>query len=159
MSQEIVKKLVALGIHQTHTQRRKWLKTDYRKARDENRTSGNLPSYSLFYEGYDQVLGTAPSTEPPELHNSLVSQDGDLLTPESSIGPDDATKMTLLLKPVPKEALMLEQLQHILGLYSEELFDVSPEKQPAMELTTETEEAEVAPEPGRFLAPCVSLLI
>lgn len=35
----------------------------------------------------------------------------------------------------------------------------APEEQPAKELATETEKADIAPEPGKCLAPCLLLLI
>ncbi|EMP41321.1 hypothetical protein UY3_01423 [Chelonia mydas] len=58
------------------------------------------------------------------------------------------------MKPVPNEALLQEQLQHILGLYLEELFDGPPEEQPTTEVSAEMEEAEVAPEPvGQKMPP------
>lgn len=66
--------------------------------------------------------------------------------------------MTLVLRPVSQDALLLEQLQHILGLYSEDLSDGSLEEQPLAELATDTHEAEVAPQPGEFLVPCLLLL-
>ncbi|CAM2097667.1 unnamed protein product [Caretta caretta] len=99
--QEIVKEL---GIHQTSHQGReriKQLQTDYWRASNQNHTSVNSSSSCLFYSEFDWGLGTVPRIEPPELHNNLVSQDGNLLTPESSIGlegsqqvPDEATIVT-----------------------------------------------------------------
>lgn len=64
--------------------------------------------------------GTAPRTESAQ--DDLDSQDGDLLTPESSMGMDGSQQqasdeVTLVMKLVPEEALPQEQLQHILGPY------------------------------------------
>lgn len=39
----------------------------------------------LYPEEFDWVFGTVQSTEPPTLHDSLASRDGDFLTHESSI--------------------------------------------------------------------------
>ncbi|CAM2098216.1 unnamed protein product [Caretta caretta] len=84
-----------------------------------------LASSCLFYEEFHWVLGTVSSTEPPMVHDSLVSHDVNLLTPESNIrleriqqAPDQASEVTWVLTPVLEEALLLE---HVLGLYSEEL--------------------------------------
>ncbi|EMP35470.1 hypothetical protein UY3_07434 [Chelonia mydas] len=57
---------------------------------------------------------------------------------------NQANEVTLVLTPDPKEALPLEQLQHVLGPYSEKLFDDLQEEQPAMESAAEAEEAEIA---------------
>ncbi|KAH1186903.1 hypothetical protein KIL84_019652, partial [Mauremys mutica] len=62
---------------------------------------------------------------------------------------DQASKVTRMLIPVPKEVFPMEQLQHVL----EELFDDPQEEQLVTEQAAETEEAEVAPEPGNLLAP------
>lgn len=67
---------------------------------------------------FDRVLATAPSTEPTGVHDDLVRQDGDLMTPKSRMGMngsqkqmvDEATKLTPVIKPVPKEAFPQEQL-------------------------------------------------
>lgn len=127
------------------------------KGRDENHTPWNSQSFCLFYTGFDRVLGTALSVESPSVHNSLVSWDSNLLTPKSSLGlevsqlaSEQASKVTLVLKPVHKEALLPEQLQCIRDPYTEELFDKRLEEQPTPELTAE--EAEVAPDPSKFLA-------
>ncbi|KAH1177628.1 hypothetical protein KIL84_011330, partial [Mauremys mutica] len=53
----------------------------------------------------------------------------------------EASEVTLLLKPVPQEALPQEQ-QHILEQYSEELFS-APHEQPA----ADTDGTEPAPQP------------
>ncbi|KAH1186919.1 hypothetical protein KIL84_019668 [Mauremys mutica] len=98
-----------------------------------------------------------PSTEPPVVHDNLISWDGALLTRKSSIalegsyqGLDQASVVTLVLAPIPKEALPPEQLQHVLGPYLEKLFDdpAPPEEQPTMVPAAETEEAGVVPKPG-----------
>lgn len=55
-----------------------------------------------------------PSLEPAVVHDDLVSQDGALLGPESSMGTDgiqqppasEGSKVTLLLKLVPQEAVL-----------------------------------------------------
>ncbi|CAM2099227.1 unnamed protein product [Caretta caretta] len=79
--QLIAKKLAVPGIHRTSNQCREWirrLRIDYWKARDETCTSGYSPSSCPFYEEFDWELSTALSTEPPALHDSLVSQESDL---------------------------------------------------------------------------------
>lgn len=43
---------------------------------------------------------------------------------------DQASKVMLVLKPVPEVALLLEQLQHILDPYSEERLDAPPVSSP-----------------------------
>ncbi|CAM2105568.1 unnamed protein product [Caretta caretta] len=48
--------------------------------------------------------------------------------------PDQASKVTMVFVPVPEESLSLEQLQNVLGPYSEELFDDLLEEQSTMEL-------------------------
>lgn len=74
--------------------------------------------------------------------------------------PGEATDMILVMKTIPEETLAWAQLQRIVGPYLEELADVPPpEKQPAAELAAETEEAEVAPQPGKCLALFLCLLI
>lgn len=72
---------------------------------------------------------------------------------------DEATKLTLVLKQVPKVALLQEQLQHILGLYFQELFQCPLEDWSTTEPAEETKEAEVAPEQDKFLVPFLCLLI
>ncbi|CAM2119931.1 unnamed protein product [Caretta caretta] len=57
---------------------------------------------------------------------------------------NQANEVTLVLTLDPKEALPLEQLQHVLGPFSEKLFDDLQEEQPAMESAAEAEEAEIA---------------
>ncbi|XP_029769110.1 target of Nesh-SH3 [Terrapene carolina triunguis] len=82
---KIAKKLAALQIYWTGDQCReqiKLLKTEYRKTRDQNGTSGNLPTSCPFYEEFDQVLGSARSLEPVVVHDDPVSQDGALMAPE-----------------------------------------------------------------------------
>ncbi|KAH1171643.1 hypothetical protein KIL84_007261 [Mauremys mutica] len=96
----------------------KLIKSKYQKTRDQNCTSGKSPTSCLFYEDFDQVLGTVHGTN--VVHNDLESWDGTLLAPESSMGtdgsqqkePSEDNEMTLLLKPVPQEALLQEQQQH-----------------------------------------------
>lgn len=132
MYQEIADELAVLGFKQTRDQCKeqiKLLKSDYQKAGDENCTSRKSLSSCLFYKDFDQGLGTVPSTESPAVHNSLVSWDGNLLTPESSIESEESqqldqpSEVTLMLILLPREALPPEQLQYVLGPYSEELFD------------------------------------
>ncbi|CAM2095829.1 unnamed protein product [Caretta caretta] len=92
-------------------------KTDHWKARDEN-ALGNSPSSCLFHEEFDWVLGTALSTEPTAVHDSLISQDGNLLTLKSKRSQQplyEAYDVTLLLMTVLEEAMLPEQLQHILA--------------------------------------------
>ncbi|CAM2111650.1 unnamed protein product [Caretta caretta] len=87
--QEIADKLATLGIHWIDEQCREWikeLKGNYWKARDENCTSENSLPSCLLYQDFDQVLGTVPSTKPSAVHDSLVSQDSNLLTPKSRTG-------------------------------------------------------------------------
>ncbi|CAM2118638.1 unnamed protein product [Caretta caretta] len=63
------------------------------------------------------------------VHDDLVSQDGALLGSESGMGTVGSqqqalsgdNEVTLLLKPLPEQALEQEQPEHILGSYSEEL--------------------------------------
>ncbi|CAM2113323.1 unnamed protein product [Caretta caretta] len=50
-------------------------------------------SSCLFYEDFDWVLGTVQSTEPQAVHNSLVIQSGDHLTPKFSIGPEESQQV------------------------------------------------------------------
>ncbi|EMP40470.1 hypothetical protein UY3_02305 [Chelonia mydas] len=94
------------------------------------------------------------NTDPAAVHDSLVSRDGDLLTLKSNIAlegsqqtVDQASKVTLMLIPVPKEALPMEQLLHVLDPNLEE-FDDPQEEQLVTEQAAETDEAEVAPEPA-----------
>ncbi|XP_029769462.1 scavenger receptor cysteine-rich type 1 protein M160 [Terrapene carolina triunguis] len=61
---------------------------------------------------------------------------------------DEATKLTLVMKQVPKVALLQEQLQHILGLYFQELFQCFLEDWSTTEPAEETKQAEVTPEQG-----------
>lgn len=79
----------------------------------QHKNDGNSPSSYPFLKECDRVLDTVLSTEPPALHSSLVSQASDLLIPKSTLGlegsqqvPDEADKVTLVLKLVPKEALL-----------------------------------------------------
>ncbi|CAM2096763.1 unnamed protein product [Caretta caretta] len=99
----------------------------YQKFRDQNHTSGNSLTLCPFYEEFVRVL----STESTVMHGTLLSQNGSLLASQSSMGTDGSqwqtpredNKVTLLLKPVPEEALEEKEQQHVLGQYSEELFD------------------------------------
>ncbi|CAM2096074.1 unnamed protein product [Caretta caretta] len=86
---------------------------------------GTRRHHACFIKDFDRVLSTAPNMEQTVVHNDLVSQDGNLLPPETSMGTDesqqqqvsdDATNVTLLMKPISGESLPLEQLQHTLGL-------------------------------------------
>lgn len=63
--------------------------------------------------------------------------------------------MTLLLL-VTGETMLLEQLQHILGPYLEELFCNGPEEQSTADLVSEQT---LKPESGKFLPPFVSINI
>lgn len=72
--------------------------------------------------------------------------------------PDQDCTVTQVVMPVYEDALPQGQLQHILGPYSQELFDDYPEEQPAIEPAAETEKAEVALRPGKFLPPCLLLI-
>ncbi|CAM2119865.1 unnamed protein product [Caretta caretta] len=108
----------------------KRLKSEYQKTRDKNCTLGNLPMTYPFYDDFDRILGTVPSTEPTVLHDDLMSWDGALLAPESSMGTDGSQQqapshehgVTLLIKAVPEQAVDQDQ-QQILGPCSEELSD------------------------------------
>ncbi|EMP33015.1 hypothetical protein UY3_09833 [Chelonia mydas] len=86
---QIAKQLAALQIYQTGGQFRdriQWLKTEYKKTRDQTRTLGNSPTSCLFYEEFDRVMGTVLSMESTVVHDELVSWGGVLLAPESSTG-------------------------------------------------------------------------
>ncbi|TFK07382.1 superoxide dismutase [Mn], mitochondrial-like [Platysternon megacephalum] len=91
-----------LRIHQITNQcweQTKSLKTDYHKTRDDNCTSGNSSSTYLFYKEFDQVLGTAQSTEPTVVHDNLLSREGSLITPHSQVPPDDSLQIKHLEYP------------------------------------------------------------
>lgn len=91
---------------------------------------------------------------------TLLSDNGDLITPmlqappEENKLPDKEQEVTLELRPVTEEAMVLEQLQHIVCPYSEDLFGDSPMEQYPAELVSEQ-----VPEPGKFLLPCLFLLV
>ncbi|EMP29508.1 hypothetical protein UY3_13368 [Chelonia mydas] len=58
-------------------------------------------------DDFDQVLGTVPSSEPTAVHNDLDIWDGELLAPQhqsQQLVLDEATKLTLVVKQVPKVA-------------------------------------------------------
>lgn len=77
--QQRAKKLVSPQIYQTGNQYReqiKWLKSEYQKTRNQNRTLGNSSESCLFYEKFEQVLDTTPSMEQTMVHDDLVSQNG-----------------------------------------------------------------------------------
>ncbi|XP_073177773.1 uncharacterized protein [Lepidochelys kempii] len=157
--QQISKKLAALQIFRTSDQCReriKRLKREYRKTRDKNRFSGNSPMTCPFYDDFDRVLSTVPSTEPTVLHDDLVSPDGALLAPESSLGsdcrrqpaPSQDHEVTFLMQPVPEQAVDQDQEQ-ILSPYSEELFDPPASKeQPSAKSAENPVEPEAALEPA-----------
>ncbi|XP_074793333.1 uncharacterized protein LOC141976305 isoform X3 [Natator depressus] len=157
--QQISKKLAALQIFRTSDQCReriKRLKREYRKTRDKNRFSGNSPMTCPFYDDFDRVLSTVPSTEPTVLHDDLVSPDGALLAPESSLGsdcrrqpaPSQDHEVTFLMQPVPEQAVDQDQEQ-ILSPYSEELFDPpASEEQPSAKSAENPVEPEAALEPA-----------
>ncbi|XP_037740655.2 trihelix transcription factor DF1-like [Chelonia mydas] len=157
--QQISKKLAALQIFRTSDQCReriKRLKREYRKTRDKNRFSGNSPMTCPFYDDFDRVLSTVPSTEPTVLHDDLVSPDGALLAPESSLGsdcrrepaPSQDHEVTFLMQPVPEQAVDQDQEQ-ILSPYSEELFDLpASEEQPSAKSAENPVEPEAALEPA-----------
>ncbi|CAM2098211.1 unnamed protein product [Caretta caretta] len=72
----------------------------------------------IFDNLWCQVLGAALSTELLVVHDDLISWDGNLVAPESSMESDGSQKQmsneareeNLLLTPVPEEALPQEQL-------------------------------------------------
>lgn len=76
MYQQIATKMAALQIFRMRDQCRehiKRLKNEYWKTRDKNCTLANLPTTCSFYDDFDRILGTAPSTEPTVLYDDLVS--------------------------------------------------------------------------------------
>nr|XP_042708888.1 uncharacterized protein LOC122173973 [Chrysemys picta bellii] len=130
------KKLMRLEIYRTGDQCRewsKWLKTKYLKTRNHSCTSGSSRTPCLFCDEFDQVLGTASSTKATGGAGS-PGQDGALRAPEASTeidgsqqrAPNEANEVTLLMKRIPEEALSQEQVQHILGPSSVELFHAPP---------------------------------
>ncbi|EMP35799.1 hypothetical protein UY3_07036 [Chelonia mydas] len=131
------------------------MKSECRKTIDQNCTTGNPLTSCLFYKEFDLVLGSAPTgSSSIMVHDDLVSRYGSLLAPEPSMGANGSQQhilqgdheVTLLLKPVPDQAMEQDQWQ-ILGPRSEELFDVPPEKHPAAKPAANPEETEAAPEP------------
>ncbi|CAM5081108.1 unnamed protein product [Eretmochelys imbricata] len=79
----------------------------------------------------------------PQWCMTLLSDNGDLITPmlqappEENKLPDKEQEVTLELRPVTEEAMVLEQLQHIVCPYSEDLFGDSPMEQYPAELVSE----------------------
>lgn len=92
---------------QITAERIKRLKTNYQKVKDANSISVNSPSSCLFYKEFNLIMGTALTTAPPVFHDTLLSNDGDLLTrpsPDESQTPDEGQKATLELRPVTEVA-------------------------------------------------------
>ncbi|XP_039365638.1 trihelix transcription factor DF1-like [Mauremys reevesii] len=159
--QQISKKLAALQIFRTSDQCReriKRLKREYRKTRDKNRSSGNSPMTCPFYDDFDRVLSSVPSTEPTVLHDDLVSGDGALLGTDcrQQQVPSQDHEVTFLMQPVPEQTVDQAQ-QQILSPYSEELFDPpASEEQPAANNPVETEAALEPTGPSSYTACCSS---
>ncbi|XP_024071414.2 trihelix transcription factor GTL1-like [Terrapene carolina triunguis] len=160
--QQISRKLAALQVFRTSDQCReriKRLKRDYRKTREKNRSSGHSPRTCPFYEDFDRVLSTGPGIEPPVLHDDLVSRDGALLAPESSLGadcrqqraPSQDREVTFLMQPVPEQ-----DQQQMLSPYSEELFDPPASGEQPPENPLETEAALEPAGPSSYTACCSS---
>ncbi|XP_065426803.1 zinc finger protein 263-like isoform X1 [Chrysemys picta bellii] len=162
--QQISQKLAAVQIFRTSDQCReriKRLKREYRKTRDKNRSSGNSPMTCPFYEDFDRVLSSAPSLEPTAFHDDLVSREGALLAPESSLGtdcrqqraPSQDHEVTFLMQPVPEQKVDQEQM---LSPYSEELFDPPASGEQPSENPVETEAALEPAGPSSYTACCSS---
>lgn len=106
------------------------------------------------------MLGTAPSPEPTVVHDDLVSRDSALLVHKSSIGTGVSQQqalsgeheVTLFFKPVPEQSVEQDQ-PHILGPYSESLFDLRLEEYFTAKPAANSLETEITPGPGKFLTP------
>ncbi|CAM2098404.1 unnamed protein product [Caretta caretta] len=88
---------------------------------DQTYTVPDRRIFDNLFLDFDSVLGIVQSTEPLAVHNNLISQDDNFLSPESNTAPermwqqqDQTSDMTLVLMPVLEEALLPEQLQDIL---------------------------------------------
>ncbi|XP_034643610.1 importin subunit alpha-5 isoform X3 [Trachemys scripta elegans] len=104
--------------------------------------TGINPYCALIEEAYGIWSCTGNCTE-PQWCMTLLSDNGDLITPmlqappEESKLPDNEQEVTLELRPVTEEAMVLEQLQHIVCPYSQDLFGDSPVEQYPADLASE----------------------
>ncbi|XP_034648794.1 zinc finger protein 333-like isoform X1 [Trachemys scripta elegans] len=116
-----------------------------------------------FYEDFDRVLSSVPSLEPTALHDDLVSREGALLAPESSLGtdcrqqraPSQDHEVTFLMQPVPEQKVDQDP-QQMLSPYSEELFDPPASGEQPSENPVETEAALEPAGPSSYTACCSS---
>lgn len=134
--QSLLDKCAVVGILQTADQCRETenlTQDNYCKVRDDNYASENSLSTYLFFEEFGKIKGTALTTEPMVAHDNLLNRDGTFITLKSQAAPkesqqplDQAQEVTLILKTIPEEVLLPDQIQHALSPYSEELFEDSP---------------------------------
>ncbi|KAG6925737.1 hypothetical protein G0U57_013499 [Chelydra serpentina] len=121
----IYERLAALEIDWTADQCRGWIKRLRQTTRKSRMLMTILGLPLSLLQGIWPCTGNC--TE-PQWCMTLLSDNGDLITPmlqappEESKQPDKEQEVTLELRPVTKEPMVLEQLQHIVCPYSEDLF-------------------------------------